>query len=327
MGWNSWNTYGCEITQDTIKAAADQVVALGLDKLGYNYINVDDCWNLVDRDASGHIQYDSAAFPDGMTALGDYIHSKNLLYGLYSSAGTLTCEGRAASLGHELTDARDFSIWGVDYLKYDNCNNEGQAATERYTAMRDALVSTGVPIFYSICNWGEEHTWQWAPATGNSWRTTPDIFNNWLSVRANFLLNLKHFERSGPGGWNDPDMLEVGVHDGNGNYGLTVDEEKTHFALWAVSKAPLIIGANLDSIRDESLEIYKASELIEVNQDKVAKQATCFMGCNQLKDDVSVYVTTVSDGSPVATIVNWANKESDPFTLNLKNLGVIPFAY
>lgn len=265
MGWNSWNTFACDLSQDTIKSAADKVVELGLDKLGYTYINVDDCWLTEERDAEGHLQADPDTFPDGMKALGDYLHDKGLLFGIYNSAGSLTCQGLAGSLNHEVTDAQDFASWGVDYLKYDNCFNEDVPALTRYPAMRNALLSTGRDIFYSLCNWGEEETWQWAPATGNSWRTTPDIANNWASVEANFRQNLVHFERAGPGGWNDPDMLEVGVHDGQGNYGLTLDEEKTHMALWAVSKAPLIIGADLANIRDESLAILMNREMITVN--------------------------------------------------------------
>lgn len=146
-----------------------------------------------------------------MKNLSDYIHGKGLLFGLYSSAGTATCQHRAGGLDYEEVDAQDYALWGVDYLKYDNCNNEGRPAIERYTAMRDALNKTGRPIFYSICNWGDEHTARWAPKTGNSWRTTSDISDSFSSMRNNFLFNYFDHEASGPGGWNDPDMLEVGV--------------------------------------------------------------------------------------------------------------------
>lgn len=183
-----------------------------------------------------------------MKHLADYVHSKGLLFGLYSSAGILTCQARAGSLDHEHQDAMDYASWGVDYLKYDNCGSWGRPAIERYTAMRDALNQTGRPIFYSICNWGDEQTATWAPKTGNSWRTTTDIDNSFTSMMNNFFRNNLDRYAAGPGGWNDPDMLEVGVHNQDG-YGMTIDEEKTHFALWAIMKAPLIIGADLRNIR------------------------------------------------------------------------------
>ena len=194
-----------------------------------------------------------------MKPVGDYIHDLGLKFGIYSSAGTQTCAGRMGSLYHEETDAADFASWGVDYLKYDNCFNDSVPAITRYPAMRDALAKTGRPIFYSLCNWGEEHTWQWAPGTGNSWRTTQDIFDGWASIEYNFKESQKHFEVAGPGGWNDPDMLEIG------NGGLTINEEKTHFALWAFAKAPLIIGCDLTTVRSESLEILKNKNIIAIN--------------------------------------------------------------
>ena len=239
MGWNTWNKFNCDISEKPVETAIDKVVELGLDKLGYNYINLDDCWMKEGRTADGHFIVDTVAFPKGMKALGDYIHSKGLKFGIYSSAGTMTCAGRAGSLYYEENDAQDWASWGVDYLKYDNCYNDGVPGTVRYKAMREALASTGRDIFYSLCNWGEEESWRWAPDIGNSFRTTQDIFDDFSSVEYNFKESQKHFERSGPGGWNDPDMLEIG------NGGLTHEEEKTHFALWAIAKAPLIIGCDL----------------------------------------------------------------------------------
>jgi alpha-galactosidase len=249
MGWNTWNKFACGINEELIRRSADKIVDLGLAKLGYNYVNIDDCWNLKERDANGHIQADPAAFPSGMKAMGDYIHGKGLKFGIYSSAGTLTCEERAASLYNEQIDANDFAAWGVDYLKYDNCFNQGVPAIERYTRMHDALMNTGRDIFYSICNWGMEYTYQWAPKIGNSWRTTMDIKDLWASIEYNFKQNDLVHASAGPSGWNDPDMLEVG------NGGLTEEQERTHFALWAVAKAPLILGCDLDNISQASFEI------------------------------------------------------------------------
>lgn len=158
-----------------------------------------------------------------------------------------------------MIDAADWASWGVDYLKYDNCFNNNVPALTRYPAMREALAAQDRPIFYSICNWGEEGTWHWGPEVGNSFRTTEDIFDGWASIEFNFKTSQEHFEISRPGAWNDPDMLEIG------NGGLTVDEEKTHFALWALAKAPLIIGCDLTTIRAESLAILKNSRIIAVN--------------------------------------------------------------
>jgi alpha-galactosidase len=218
MGWNTWNKYGCDISEQLIKDTAKQLKATGLTDLGYEYLNVDDCWAKPERAADGHVQIDDK-FPSGMKSLGDYLHSLGLKFGIYSSAGTMTCAKRAGSLGYETIDAEDYASWGVDYLKYDNCFNQKVPATERYPAMRDALNSTGRPIFYSICNWGEEATTSWAPKVGNSWRTTQDIADFWTSMEFNFRENMAGRERSGSGGWNDPDMLEVGVG------GLTHTEE------------------------------------------------------------------------------------------------------
>lgn len=199
-----------------------------------------------------------------MKSLADYMHSKGLLFGLYSSAGTKTCQGRAGGLDYEDVDAQDYASWEVDYLKYDNCNNQGRPSIERYSKMRDALNKTGRPIFYSICQWGAEHTAQWAPKVGNSWRTTGDISDNFNSMADNFFSTLSDSSAAGPGGWNDPDMLEVGVKKGDKN-GMNIYEEQTHFALWAITKAPLIIGADLRTIHKDSLDILMNKDLIAFN--------------------------------------------------------------
>jgi alpha-galactosidase len=172
MGWNTWNKFACDISEDLLQKTIDQVVELGLDKLGYNYINLDDCWMQEERTADGHFIVDTEAFPNGMKDLGDYIHSKGLKFGIYSCGGTMTCAGRAGSLYHEEIDAKDWASWGVDYLKYDNCYNAGVSGIVRYSAMRDALETSGRDIFFSLCNWGEEEAWRWAPSVSNSWRTT-----------------------------------------------------------------------------------------------------------------------------------------------------------
>jgi alpha-galactosidase len=194
-----------------------------------------------ERDSEGNYQADPHKFPSGMKAMGNYLHNHGLLYGIYTSAGTKTCQGLPGSLGFEERDAQTFTEWGIDYLKYDNCYNEAIPSIDRYPKMRDALNATKRPIFYSLCQWGVEDVWKWAPAVGNSWRSTGDISPHWNSIKLNFLSSQKHIHRNQHGAWADPDMLEVG----NGN--LTHDEEWTHFALWALVKAPLLLGMDLST--------------------------------------------------------------------------------
>ena len=186
MGWNSWNKFGCGISEDLIKNTTDRFLELKLDTFGYEYINMDDCWQTTQRNSTGHIIPDMKKFPNGISAVADYVHqagNQTLKFGLYSSAGTMTCEKRAGSLGYETQDAQDYASWGVDYLKYDNCFNTGKNATDRYTTMSNALKATGRDIFFSICNWGNEGVADWASPISNSWRTTQDIakdgFNTW----------------------------------------------------------------------------------------------------------------------------------------------------
>ena len=169
MGWNSWNHFGCNITESLIRKTADALVTTGLAAKGYVYVNLDDCWQ-TSRDDQGRIVADPVAFPSGIKALADYIHSLGLKFGLYSDAGLLTCAGRPGSLGHEDIDAQTYADWGVDYLKYDNCHTDGTSPKVRYPPMRDALNKTGRPIFFSMCEWGYEDPATWAPAVGNSWR-------------------------------------------------------------------------------------------------------------------------------------------------------------
>jgi alpha-galactosidase len=248
MGWNSWNRFQCNINEALIKRTADKLVALGLDKKGYRYVNLDDCWQ-VSRDPKTQRIQPGDNFPSGMKPLAEYIHGKGLLFGLYSDSGTKTCAGRPGSLGYEEIDAKTYAEWEADYLKYDNCNSDKTPAKTRYERMRDALNKTGRPIFFSLCNWGEEQPWVWGNATGNSWRTTFDIRDSYQSFVSILDQNVKLAKFSGPGGWNDPDMLEVG------NGGMTTIEYQSHFALWAILKAPLLIGCDLDTITPENLAI------------------------------------------------------------------------
>ena len=255
-----------------------------------------------------------------MKALGDYIHSKGLLFGLYSSAGTMTCAEHAGGMGYEMVDAHDYASWGVDYLKYDNCFNEDVPGQVRYPAMRDALNSTGRPIYFSICNWGEEDITLWGSEVGNSWRTTQDIYHTWGSLEFNFKFNHLSRNQAGPGGWNDPDMLEVG------NDGLTYEEEKTHFALWTVAKSPLILGCDLDKLTPEQFDIISNTEMIAVNQDPESEQAECVLGCgfwDMFMRRPQVYLTTLSTKETVIAVVNWRETEWHDLDINFSEIGIL----
>ncbi|MHB1313192.1 MAG: glycoside hydrolase family 27 protein, partial [Gemmatimonadaceae bacterium] len=235
MGWNSWNHFGCNVSSALIRGVADAMAANGMQEAGYQYVVIDDCWQ-VGRDAGGTIVADSVRFPGGIKPLADYVHAKGLKFGIYTDAGRRTCEGREGSYGHEEQDARTYAAWGVDYVKIDWCNAEGLDAPTQYTKLRDALARSGRPIVFSICEWGLNRPWEWAPATGNLWRTTGDIADRWDSMIANFDLSSQYWSIARPGAWNDPDMLEVG------NGGLSRDESRAHMSLWAIAAAPLIAG-------------------------------------------------------------------------------------
>ncbi|CAA2974130.1 alpha-galactosidase 3-like [Olea europaea subsp. europaea] len=260
MGWNSWNFFGCNINEKVIKETADALISTGLAKLGYNYVNIDDCWSEPSRDSEGQLIPDPKTFPSGIKALADYVHSEGLKLGIYSDAGAFTCQKRPGSLQHEYDDAVLFASWGVDYLKYDNCFNLGIDPEERYPPMRDAINATGRTIFYSLCEWGVNDPALWAGKIGNSWRTTNDINDSWASMTEIVDINDKWAAYAGPGGWNDPDMLEVG------NGGMTYQEYRAHFSIWALMKSPLLIGCDVRNMSAETFEILSNEEVIAVNQ-------------------------------------------------------------
>ncbi|CAN4102374.1 unnamed protein product [Withania somnifera] len=231
MGWSTWNFFACNINETVIKETADALISTGLASLGYTYVNIDDCWSRLTRNLKGEMIPDPETFPSGIKALADYVHSKGLKLGVYSDAGAFTCQVRPGSLFHEKNDAELWASWGVDYLKYDNCFNLGLPPQKRYPPMRDALNATGRSIFYALCEWGIDDPALWAGQIGNSWRTTDDINDTWTSMTTIADINNKWASYLGPGGWNDPDMLEVG------NGGMNYNEYKGHFSIWALMKA------------------------------------------------------------------------------------------
>lgn len=268
MGWNSWNKFAGRIDDATVRGIADAMAKNGMKDAGYVYINIDDTWE-GERDAQGNITTNKK-FPD-MKALADYVHKKGLKLGIYSSPGPNTCAGYEGSYGHEEQDARTFAAWGIDYLKYDWCGARTLYTDEEmpavYQKMGEALLKTGRPIVYSLCQYGRHDVWKWGPDVGgNLWRTTGDIRDTWDSMTGiGFRQNeLAQFAR--PGHWNDPDMLEIG------NGGMTDIEYRTHMSLWAILAAPLLAGNDLRSMTPATIEILTNREVIAVNQDKLGKQ-------------------------------------------------------
>ncbi|KAJ3134119.1 Kinesin- protein 6 [Physocladia obscura] len=302
MGWNSWNKFGCSINENLIRSHADALVATGLAALGYNHVNVDDCWQLS-RNASGYIQEDPAAFPSGIKTLSDYVHSKGLKFGLYSSAGTLTCQRRPGGLHFEKQDAESYAYWEIDYFKYDNCFNEGlsskEGAIQRYGALRDALNATGRHINYALCSWGEANIWEFGDELGNSWRTTGDISDGWQSVADLLQKNLLLSKWAKPGGFNDMDMLEVG------NGGMTDTEYRSHFAIWAALKSPLLLGNDITNMSPETVQIIGNEDIIAINQDSLGKSA--FL--RGTLDNILVWVGELANGDRVLLVFNGDNEK------------------
>jgi alpha-galactosidase len=299
MGFNDWNAFGCDVDQQLIEQTADFFVSSGLKDAGYEYVNIDDCWMTHQRDpVTGRLVPDPVKFPDGIAATADYVHARGLKLGIYEDAGTATCAGYPGSLGHEQVDAQTFADWGVDYLKYDNCNNAGsttkQQYIDRYSAMRDALAATGRPIVYSICEWGVNDPATWAGDVGNLWRTTGDISDNWSSMLSIVKQNAPLAYAAHPGAWNDPDMLEIG------NGGMTDTEYRSHFSLWAVMAAPLLIGTDLRRATPETMAIYLNKDVIAVDQDPLGKQGV------QLVDDGGhhVFAKPLADGDVAVALFN-----------------------
>jgi len=276
MGWNSWNKFGCNVDEELIRETAEALVSSGMREAGYEFVNIDDCWH-GERDKSGRITPDPERFPSGMRALADYIHSLGLKLGIYSDAGWKTCAGRPGSRGREYQDAATYAEWGIDYLKYDWCNTEGLAARGAYLTMRDALWAAGRPIVFSICEWGTDEPWEWGPETGHLWRTTGDIYpcwdceydhGTWSSWGILRILDMQDGLRShaGPGHWNDPDMMEVGN-------GMSVNEDRAHFSLWAMLAAPLLAGNDLRSMSAETRQILTRKDVLAIDQDPLGIQA------------------------------------------------------
>lgn len=272
MGWNSWNTFGTNINESLIFQIADTMVEKGYLNAGYEYLIIDDCWSLKERDSSGNLIPDPKKFPNGMKAVADYIHKKGLKFGMYSCAGILTCAGYPSSYDHEFQDAALFAEWGIDYLKYDYCNFPKNAdCVNRYQTMSMALKATGRDILFAACNWGSENSWNWMRSIGaHTYRSTGDIFDNFRSFIGIFQSQLEHLSQSGPYCFNDMDMLTVGMYN-KGNVAIgkpcTDNEYRMQFSLWCLAGTPLIMGSDIRDMPPQMEELLLNKELIAINQD------------------------------------------------------------
>jgi len=309
MGWNSWNTFRLDINEDVVKGIADVFIEKGFKEAGYEYIVIDDGWQ-ISRHKNGTIIADPKKFPSGIKALSEYIHAKGLKLGIYSDAGTKTCGEFPGSRGYEYQDASTYAKWGIDFLKYDWCFTGNQSAPDSYLLMRNALEKAGRPIVFSICEWGSQKPWEWGKGVGHLWRTTYDIRPCW-DCGEEVVYQGKSFENfigftkildqqvglesyAGPGHWNDPDMLEVG----NGN--LDLEENRAHFSLWCILAAPLMLGNDVRDLSPDILDILTNKEVIAIDQDPLGKQGIKVSDSGNLE----VWSKQLKDGSRAVVLFN-----------------------
>lgn len=324
MGWNSWNTFHCDVNEQLIMDVADAFERDGYTEAGYEYIIIDDCWALRERDENGNLVPDPEKFPSGMKALADYVHSKGLKFGIYGDAGTETCAGYPGSKGFEIQDAKLFASWGVDYLKYDWCNTWGLKPQEAYEAISDALFAAGRPIVLGICEWGTAAPWTWGKEFGQLWRISGDIapcfdcivdhgsYKDWGVMKIVYMReDIRKY--AGPNGWNDFDMMEVGN-------GMTAAEDRAHFSLWSMFASALIMGNDIRSASQETIDIQTSEYAIAINQDPLGVQAFKYTDIDStevwvkpLKNDEWAICFLNRKNEPVNFEFNWSqHKIEDP---------------
>ncbi len=336
MGWNSWNTFTWDINEELIRETADKMVENGYRDAGYEYVVIDDCWSLKERDADGNLVADPEKFPNGMKALGDYIHEKGLKFGMYSCAGTHTCAGYPGSFEHEFQDAKQFAAWGVDYLKYDYCFKPRNMCGELlYKRMSLALRNCGRDICFSACNWGEDNVYQWIRESGaHSYRSTQDIQDNWESICNIACSQIEKEPFTGNYCHNDMDMLVVGMYGGsNSDFicserigGCTDSQYKTHFSLWCMMGSPLMIGCDIRSANDITKNILQNKELIAINQDPEARGAYRIKVEPQWfnEDEAFVLVKVLHNGDLAIGLFNLSDTQRE-LTVQFWDLG-LPYA-
>jgi len=325
MGWNSWNPFGENVSEKVIKETADAFVSSGLKDAGYTYIVIDDIWQGGRDSVTGLLYPDPVRFPSGIKALADYVHSKGLKFGIYSDAGTLTCGDKPGSFGYEEKDAKLFAEWEVDYLKYDFCycpdyaslHNDYKMAMARYKAMGDALKATGRPIVFSICEWGPRSPWLWGREVGGHlWRTSYDVGDKWDEPRnehsqigiltsIDVMCDLERF--AGPGGWNDPDMLVIGLNNSGfiKGGGCTYEEYRTQMSMWCMFSAPLMLGCDVSNMTEATKTILLNKEIIAIDQDPLGKQAFRVMR----KDGFEAWKKPLSGNRVAIAFLNRNSKE------------------
>jgi alpha-galactosidase len=327
MGWNSWNYFAEKVTDADVRHAADALVTSGMRDAGYTYVNIDDTWE-GERDQNG-VLHTNAKFPN-MKALADYVHSRGLRLGIYSSPGPKTCAGYVGSLGHEDQDAQLYASWGIDYLKYDLCSflpavmqkeapndqaKQMRVMVAAYDKMDKALKKAGRPIVFSLCQYGWDAVWEWAPSVGgNVWRTTGDINPTWDRIYALMSEQAGLRGYASPGHWNDPDMLEVG----NGE--LTIAEDRSHFSMWAMLAAPLLAGNDLTAMKPQVKAILENRDVIALDQDALGEQAERVYA----EGEVEVWTRHLSGGAIAVAVLNVGSDRyaTHPFHLSLAKLGL-----
>ena len=310
MGWNSWNTFTDKISEDLIKETVDAMKDQGFLEAGYEYVVMDDCWSLKERDSEDRLVADPEKFPNGIKALADYVHDKGFKFGMYSCCGTRTCADYPGSFEHEYEDARQFAQWGVDYLKYDNCfKPQFQDCRTLYRRMGLALANSGRDIVFSACQWGTESVHEWISSTGaHLFRSTQDITDCWNSIKDIALSQMDKMAFSGPFCHNDMDMLVVGLHGKGGNEyisagGCTDEEYQTHFSLWAMMNSPLMIGCDVRNLTEETKKILLNKDLIAINQDTECR-APFRVNCLSNSPDVFILVKFLSNGDVAVGMFN-----------------------
>ena len=326
MGWNSWNTFGWDIDEDLIMSTADKMVEEGLLDAGYEYLVIDDCWAEDERDKDGKLVPNRTKFPHGMKYVADYVHSKGLKFGMYSSNGYLTCAGFPASYEYEFIDAATFASWGVDYLKYDNCFKPSTIpARLLYHRMSLALENCGRDILFSACCWGTESVKEWIKETGSHmWRSTGDIIDNWSSIKQIHYEQMDYQPYNGIGCFNDMDMLVVGMN-GKGNVGLggcTLTEYRTHFSLWCMLNSPLMLGCDIRNMSEDVKKIITNKEIIAINQDPGGRQPMLLQGFrNGVHEQLFIWAKHL-DGGDIAIGVFNLMDENIPVFVGYDALGL-----
>ncbi len=324
MGWNSWNTFGENISDALIRETADAMVDNGLLAAGYQYLVIDDCWSMRTRDENGRLRPDPVKFPNGIKPVADYVHSKGLKFGMYSCAGSITCAHYPGSFDHEFVDAQTFAEWGVDFLKYDYCfHSPAVDGKVLYRRMGTALETCGRDILFSACTWGVDDTETWIKETSASmWRSTQDIHDDWENIKELTRAQYRLFPYHGPGCFNDMDMLVVGIHGGGGvGAGMNDQQYRTHFSIWSMFMSPLIIGCDVRHMTEETKKILLNPDIIAMNQDPSCRQV--YKLKREFRMDCDAFVRQLANGEFIIGIFNLEDWDSRS-VINLSQLGLSP---